>query len=149
MAKDGFAINVFSLDPDEPSKTFEFRTHSNVVSILCFFAVQYNMLKSIQQAEVEYKILEQVQDLVESHYIDGRPRHHLPSARNVVMESGASIFFIVEFPDFVEMEIQTIQDVFRHRNIVVRNVPQRDFQWCLETLSLVGGLYQSRDIQGV
>jgi len=102
----------------------------------------------MQKAQVEYEILQRVQNLVESHYVDGRPRHHLPSARSLVREPGASMFFIVEFADFVKMSTQTIQDVFRHRNIIVRNFPQRRFEWSLDTLSLVGELYQGRDIQG-
>jgi hypothetical protein len=90
-----------------------------------------------------------VQDLVESYYVDGKPRHHLASAHNPIMEEGASIFFIVEHTDFIAMSTQAIQDVFRHRNIVVRNVPQRDFDWSAETLSMIGSLYHTCDIQGL
>lgn len=65
------------------------------------------------------------------------------------MEPDASIFFIVESAAISQMLTPTVQDIIGHRNIVIRNVPQRHFDWSLETLSLVGGLYQSRDIQGV
>jgi len=32
MAEQGLTFNIFSLDPEEPSKAFQFRTHNNVVS---------------------------------------------------------------------------------------------------------------------
>lgn len=103
----------------------------------------------MQKAQVEYQILRNVQELVESNYINGIPRHHLPSARTLKKEEGASIFFIADAADFVKLDTEVIQEIFRDRHIIVRNNAQRDFEWSLETLSLVGGLYQSRDIQGL
>ncbi len=90
-----------------------------------------------------------VQQLVESNYVQGQPRHHLPSASRVKLEPGASMFFIVEYSEFCKLSPQDIQEIYRHRNIVIRNVPQRQFDWSLETLSEVGGaLKEPRDIQG-
>jgi hypothetical protein len=106
-------------------------------------------MKNIQKAQVEYEILTRVQKLVESNYVDGRPKHHLASARNPEMEPNSSIFFITEFADITQMPTQMIQDIFRKRSIVIRDGPQRRFRWSPETLSLIGGLYQSRDIQGL
>jgi hypothetical protein len=97
---------------------------------------------------MEYDVLRNVQSLVESNYIDGRPRHHLPSAWNPILEEGASIFFIVEHAKFVTMSPHQIQEIARHRNIVVKNVPQPAFDWSRETLSEFGGVSQLRDIQG-
>lgn len=59
------------------------------------------------------------------------------------------MFFIVEFADFVKLTPQTIQDIYRKRNIVIRNVPQRSFEWSLDTLSEVGALNHPREVQGM
>jgi hypothetical protein len=101
------------------------------------------------QAEDEYEILSTVQDLVEANYYKGKPLHHLPSARSIQLEPGASTFFIVEHRDFIKLSAQTMQTIAKDRNIVVRNVPQPKFDWSLETLSQIGGLDQPRDIQGL
>jgi hypothetical protein len=89
-----------------------------------------------------------VQRLVEANYVGGRPRHHLPSAHNPELEDGASIFFIVDHVQFSKMTAREIQAIARHRNIIVRNVPQRHFEWDHETLSEFGDLSRIRDIQG-
>lgn len=85
---------------------------------------------------------------MEKNYVDGKPRHHLPSARNPTFEPGASIFFVVEHSDFIKLTIREVQDIARHRNIVIRNIPQRHFDWGRETLSELGSITQSRDVQG-
>jgi hypothetical protein len=101
------------------------------------------------QAQEECAILTAVQRLVESNYVNGIPRHHLPSARNVQFEEGASMFFIVDFTDFVKLKPVQIHEIYRHRNILVRNIPERGFDWSLETLSEVGALKRPREIQGL
>lgn len=86
--------------------------------------------------------------MVEANYIEGIPRHHLPSARHVTVEPGASTFFIVPYEEFISMSTTTIQQIARDRNIVVRNVPQPKYDWSLQTLSEVGAVDLPRDIQG-
>jgi hypothetical protein len=100
------------------------------------------------QAETEFAVLKNVQELVESNYVNGRPRHHLPAARQIPFTPNSSIFFIVEYPDFMKMSAQEIHLVARTRNIVVRNIPQEDFTWSRETLMRLGHLEQNREIQG-
>jgi hypothetical protein len=92
-----------------------------------------------------------VQALVESNYVDDKPKHHLQTARNPEIDPFAitSIFFIIEFADTAQILTETIQEIHRRRHVIVRNAPYRQLGWSLETLSLIGGLYQSRDIQGV
>jgi hypothetical protein len=101
------------------------------------------------QSKDEYKILQRVQALIESDYVDGKPRHHLPSARSVELLPGASSFFIIDHQDFQKLSPHTIQAIHRHRHILIENVPQRDFTWSLETLREVGSIEQPRDIQGM
>jgi hypothetical protein len=88
-----------------------------------------------------------VQKLVEANYVNGRPRHHLPSARSIEPLPDSSTFFIIEHDDFIRLSPDTIQAIARDRDIVVQHVPQREFDWSLATLSEVGNLDQARDIQ--
>ena len=100
------------------------------------------------KARLEYDVLRNVQTLVEANYVNGRPRHHQESARNATLQEGASVFFIVEHSELEKMSAQEIQDVSRDRNILVRNAPQRRFEWNEETLSEFGDVTQPREIQG-
>ena len=93
-------------------------------------------------------VLQNVQELVESHYVNGRPRHHLPAARDPQYTPGCSMFFIVDFVDFMKMPAAQIHIIARDRHIVVENVPQEDFSWSRESLSRFGLLSQLREIQG-
>jgi len=45
------------------------------------FLMQDFLLTSLQ-ADLEISVLQRVQKLVERNYVDGRPRHHLPAARD-------------------------------------------------------------------
>jgi hypothetical protein len=148
MEERPLTINVFSMDPALPATPFAFRTHNNVVSSSLYSWSSHG--HSGLQADDEYEILGQVHDLVESNYFEGKPLHHLPSAQNIALKPGASVFFIVEYTDFITFSTQTIhwQDIAPHRHIVIRNVPQPAFEWLLETLSEIGALDQPREIQG-
>jgi hypothetical protein len=46
------------------------------------------------------------------------------------------------------LSTDTLQAIARNRNIVVQHIPQRKFDWSLQTLCEIGGLDQARDIQG-
>ena|SRR5215472_2151329 len=87
--------------------------------------------------------------MVTDNFVNGRPRHHLPSAQSVEFDPNGSMFFIVEYADFIEMPIETIQNIFHHRHIVIDNVPVRNSKWSLENLSTLGSLTQMREIQGM
>ena len=106
------------------------------------------MLTFQLQAQVECDVLRNVQDLVEANYENGRPKHHLPSAYMPERQEGASIFFMVQYEDFVKMSGSDIQRIGRHRHIVVRGVPQEHHEWNHATLSQVGSLNRPRDMQG-
>jgi hypothetical protein len=149
MASNPLVINIFSQNPNEPAKPFRFYTHDNVVS--CSPSGLSNTMLSCwaMQATDEYDILERVHALVEADYVNGRPRHHLESARNVEFISGASCFFIIDYNDFRRLSATTVQDIVRHRSILIQNFPQREFSWSLDTLEELGALDQSRDIQGM
>jgi hypothetical protein len=149
MARNPLVIHMFSQNPNEPAKPFHFHTHDNVVS--CSLSGSSNTMLSswAMQARDEYQILDRVHTLVEADYVNGRPRHHLKSARNVEFIPGASCFFIVDYNDFQRLSASTVQDIARHRSILIQNFPQREFNWSLDTLEELGALEQSRDIQGM
>jgi hypothetical protein len=147
MAAEPLTINVFSQDPSAPAHPFMFRTHSNVVCELPTRCAVTTHLHSMQ-AENEYEILNNVQKLVEANYVDGKPRHHLPSARSLDPQPDSSTFFLIDHKDFTLLSAEAKQAIVRNRNVVVQNIPQRKFDWSLETLSEIGGLDQPRDIQG-
>ena len=97
------------------------------------------------------KVLKNVQELVESNYIQGRPRHHLPEAQQIKLDPkspNSSIFFVSDYTDFMKLSAEDIHRIARHRNIVVRSVPQDNFTWSRETLLKLGNLSQKREIQG-
>jgi hypothetical protein len=63
-------------------------------------------------------------------------------SHNVALKPGASVFFIVEYMDFITFSTQTIQDIAQHRHIIICNVPQPTFEWSLKTLSEISALNQ-------
>jgi hypothetical protein len=89
-----------------------------------------------------------VQGLVEANYVKGKPLHHFPAARSIEYQPGASIFFIIDHLAFEQLSKAVKSDLHRHRNIVVRNCPQRSYVWSPDTLSLVGGYEEDQEIQG-
>ena len=93
-------------------------------------------------------MLQNIQRLVERSYVDGRPKHHLPSARDPTFTPGSSIFFITDHADLGKYSKADLQRIARDRHIVVQNAPQDDFEWDRETLALLGNLKLLREIQG-
>lgn len=97
---------------------------------------------------MEFDIFRNVQELVESNYVNGRPRHHLQAARQVPFTPNSSIFFIVDYLEFMKMSPEQIHLVAHTHHIVVENVPQQQFSWSRETLLRMGHLKEPREIQG-
>lgn len=144
--KKPMSIKVFSMDPELPAQEYNFRTHKNIVSTVEVPLVTHSDVLS--KSKIECSVLTNVQEIVEANYVNDRPRHHLPSARNVVREPGSSIFFLVDYNEYLEMPASTIQQILKDRHIVVQNVPQKSYTWGPEALSLMGSLTQARDLQG-
>jgi hypothetical protein len=95
--------------------------------------------------------LREIHQAVESLYVNGRPLHHLPSARSVVYnpdDRNQSSIFVVEYADFCKMAAVVIQDIFSKRHILVIGCPLPPEDFNCETLSHFGNLDSMRDIQG-
>lgn len=74
---------------------------------------------------------------------EGRPLHHLPSAKDLKFDSenhDQSHLFVVEHERFQRMTVREVQDVFRHRDILVVDVPGREGSFDLETFGKVSGV---------
>jgi hypothetical protein len=87
--------------------------------------------------------------MVINNYLNGRPRHHHPTARQVNFQPDSSMFFIVNFNDYISLSRREIQDIFQDRHIVVTNIPSRRYPWSRETLTMLGSLTEDRDIHGI
>ena len=74
-----------------------------------------------------------MQELIEQNYIDNRPRHHLPAARDPEYQEGSSVFFIIDSKAYDDLSTSDILAIARHRHIVVENVPQKKFMWDRKT----------------
>ena len=85
---------------------------------------------------------------LESSIPEGRPRFHDPSARSLNYDPEGSSIFIVDYSTFLSMHPSQIQKVFRHRHILVSNVPTDEMEFDLEGLSSIGSLSKPISIQG-
>jgi hypothetical protein len=97
----------------------------------------------------EVQALQIIHSLVINNYVNGHPRHHLPTARQKIFQPDSSMFFIVKFDDYISLSGTEVQDIFQNRHIVVTNIPSRRYPWSRNTLAMLGSLTQDRDIHGI
>jgi hypothetical protein len=102
----------------------------------------------VLQAELEYGRIREVQASVEARYDNLRPLHHHPSARQLEFDRKASVFFVANYEDYLKLSASQVQEIFRHRHIVVYDVPTEDMEFDRDGLSSLGSLTQPMDIQG-
>jgi hypothetical protein len=84
-------------------------------------------------------------------YKDGKPLHYLDSARSVAFDPkdrGVSSIFVVDAADFKRMAPQQVQEVFRHRHILVLGVETEAMKFDLVGLGSMGCLNATRSVQG-
>jgi hypothetical protein len=97
--------------------------------------------------------VEKVQKAIASLYHDGKPLHHLPSAANLDPDRSSSTlssFFVSTVSDFCKLKAEKVQEIFRHRHIVLRgsgSVSEDNFD--VKNLEKLGSLELLREIQGV
>lgn len=109
----------------------------------------YDVLMS-KQAEIEDALLKEVIESMESRYDqDGRPPHHQPSAREIEYDPEGSKIFVCEYERFLNLSTGVIQDIFRHRHILVVNVPvEEPVHFDASGLMNLGSLENERQVQG-
>lgn len=99
-------------------------------------------MTDVFQAEYDVRLLKDIQESVESLYEDGQPLHYLESAMSVDYDPNdarVSSIFVVDCAKFKKMQGPQIQDIFKHRHILVHGVEVRT--WPLTnrvSLPLVG-----------
>lgn len=96
-------------------------------------------------------LLKGVQSNIENFYVNGHPRHHLPSARDPEynsMDKQQSCIFVVEWELFSKMSTSQIQRIFTNRHILVLNAPLPEEPFNLETLATLRDLGIVMEMQG-
>jgi hypothetical protein len=129
-----------------------FRTSATVVSRNR--TAWFLFFKRICQASLENKLLTEIYDSVKSHYLDGTPLHHLPSASNPDLNDAAdrpnrSSIFVISYPDFVAMPPLKLQQIFRHRHILVSDVPNPPEEFSERNIAALGAYERVRNVQGM
>jgi hypothetical protein len=97
---------------------------------------------------MENACLSRIQEGVESAFLDDAPRFHHPSAYVPSYDPHGSSIFVVDYSAFSTMNALTIHEVFRHRHIMVTDVPTDEMHFDLIGLSSLGSLLRPVDIQG-
>jgi hypothetical protein len=85
-------------------------------------------------------------------YCNGKPLHHLDSARSLEYkpkEIATSSVFVVDAPTFRQMSAIDVQNVFRYRHILVTGVESEKMEFDQAGMSTLGSLTQTRHMQGM
>lgn len=97
---------------------------------------------------MEYPILSEIQSSVERLFKDGKPLHHLDSARALEYDSQASQFFVTSAEDFEKLQAEEVQNIFRDRHILIPGHAPEYIGFDRQGLATLGSLHTQRDIQG-
>ena len=100
------------------------------------------------QLRLESKVFTEIMEMVESRYLNDLPLHRFPSARSIEYDPEGSSIFIVEANVFEKMSAVEIQNIFRHRHILVLNTPQSQLSFDREGLSTLAPLKKKVVFQG-
>jgi hypothetical protein len=129
MAEASVSLTLYDAEPKNPAVTHK------------FFA-------TAQTAHFEYGFLGKIKQMVERQITRGIPPHRRPSARDRRLVEGQSSIFVVEWNEFDKMGASEIQDIFRHRHILVRNWPEKTLEFDWDGLSLLGPMQKDACFQG-
>jgi hypothetical protein len=99
------------------------------------------------QFKTDSALFKGVDKSVKGLYHESKPLHHLPSARSREYSPGASEFFVTTDEELKAMSPQEVQDIMRHRHILVPGKPTGK-KFDRATLRSIGSLSQKRHIQG-
>jgi hypothetical protein len=80
--------------------------------------------------------------------IGGVPLFRQPSARSVQLCPDQLSIFVVKHKEFLELDAQTIQEIFRHRNILVLDTLVEKVESDWDGLLSLGSLTQEHCFQG-
>ena len=92
--------------------------------------------------------LQAILGCLESSLPEGHPWFHDPSAHTLQYNPEGSSIFIIDYSTFLSMDPLKIQNIFRHRHILVSNAPMDNMEFDLKGLSSIGSLSKQISIQG-
>jgi len=75
----------------------------------------------------------------------------LASARQEIWDADnkdQSSVFVIDYLDFIKKDAKTLQNIFRHRHILVLGTPQEEDTFSLAALSKLGRLDRIIEMQG-
>jgi hypothetical protein len=86
---------------------------------------------------------------VERGFVGGLPPHHLPEAQEILYTNQKSRIFITTPAKLRQLTPRVIQEIFRHRHILITGLDHPPIQFNRDELSRLGSLNCPRDIQGL
>ena len=95
----------------------------------------------------DHKAIRLIQESVEAGYVNGLPKHHLPSAFDVDVQPGSSCIFVCSYAQYVGLSTPTLQKIFRHRHILITNAPVSGIRFNINGLQTIGDVHEPRSIQ--
>lgn len=84
---------------------------------------------------------------VEEGYVDGVPKHRLPSAYDKVPTEEASCMFVCNFSQYLGMSTPELHRIIRDRHILITDVPVSGIKFNLNGLQRIGDVHVPRSIQ--
>jgi hypothetical protein len=139
---------MYDGDPAHSVVKYEFRaTKASVSFATC--AIFSGILLTLQfQAAVEHRLLAEVFEMVQANYVQGRAPHRLHTARSKTYDPRVSSIFVTQWASFKAMSAREIQEIFRHRHILVLDAPVEQLNFDRDGLETLGSLHLSRTVQG-
>jgi hypothetical protein len=145
IAADGLTVGMFDGDISHQASMHTFFAPESTVSLTS--AVGITLTNDIQ-ATLEYRVLNEIQKNVLSRFVDGLPPHRHPSALRREYDPEASSIFVCKWDDFKQYKASDVQEIFRHRHILVHNGPVETVDFDLEGLEILGSLSAEVSLQG-
>lgn len=104
----------------------------------------------VQQAKWDIPLIEKMVLGVKSRFdSNGQPPHRQPSARDKAYNPASSAIFVVDCEMFLTMKTAEIQEIHRHRHILVTGVKSTSKQICfgVDGLQMLADVDSPVDIQ--
>jgi hypothetical protein len=147
LSRETVNVRLFPADRDKPPIDFEFKVSVNTVCFT-FYSSIFHFLIYFNQFETEYPLLRGIQASVQALFANGRPLHHLDSARSLDFSPAASSCFVTTVNDFNNLSAAQVQDIFRHRHILIPGAVKEDIKFDRQGLATLGSLTTVRTVQG-
>jgi hypothetical protein len=96
---------------------------------------------------LDYPLFKSIDKSVKSLFKNGQPLHHLISAKSREYDPASSKFFVTNNEELDQMSPQEVQDIFRHRHILVPGKSSGK-KFDRAALRFLGSMTQKRTIQG-